>query len=197
MKVKLKRGWAQTYPELTLGNVYRVFEIADESLRIISDAGEPFLFPARAFEVVDPTRPSNWIEERGAEGELYAAPPELREPHYFFEAFFDYDMSVRQKFHLYVRGLCHAERDAIPDPGNRFARVALGAMTRYIEIDEDGAEVRKVEVFADGRITFAGANDSAGTTTLEARNTEDAASVIDRSEFEVVWDQALDADADG
>lgn len=99
-------------------------------------------------------------------------------------------MRVRQKFHSYVRGLCQA--DAIPDPPNRYVRVAFESMTRFVEIDEDGVAVRKVEVFTDGRSTYAWAKGSTGTTTLEARTADDAASAIDRPAFELVWDQALE-----
>jgi hypothetical protein len=77
MKAKLKRGWSRSYPELTVGNVYRVLGIEANNLRIISDAGEPTLFHPNAFEYVDPKQPSDWVEVRGDDGELYAYPPEL------------------------------------------------------------------------------------------------------------------------
>ena len=48
MKVKLKPGWSRTYPELTIGNVYRVLGIEGDDLRIINDAGEPVLYHPRA-----------------------------------------------------------------------------------------------------------------------------------------------------
>lgn len=79
MKVRIKHAWSRTYPELTLGNVYRVIGIEADDLRIISDAGEPILFNAKAFEFVDATHPATWISERGQEGELYASPPDRME----------------------------------------------------------------------------------------------------------------------
>jgi hypothetical protein len=39
VKVRLKRGWSKTYPELTVGNVYRVLGISPEHFRIICDSG--------------------------------------------------------------------------------------------------------------------------------------------------------------
>ena len=74
MKVRLKRGWSKAWPELTLGNVYRVLGISNAYFRLISDAGDPILFNRNAFELVDPVQPSDWISEHGEEGELYAAP---------------------------------------------------------------------------------------------------------------------------
>ena len=50
--------------------------VADE-LRIVDDTGGPYLYAPQAFDVVDPTEPSDWISERGEDGERYAHPAEL------------------------------------------------------------------------------------------------------------------------
>lgn len=209
MKVKLKRGWSKSYPELTAGNVYRVLGIENDSLRIISDAGEPILFHPHAFEYVDPTHPADWVEERGEDGELYAYPPELRDPSSFFERFFDYDMRIRQRLHLYVHGKSHEEAPDLPNPPNSFIRVEWqhdsvdDPITLYSELDEERWEVRKVEVFRDGRIACAEGRGSTGTTTLGdqpvpsideiASNPEFAVTQIVRDEFEEIWNKAMDA----
>ncbi len=210
MRVKLKPGWSHTYPELTVGNVYRALGIENGSLRIISDAGEPILFHPNAFEFVDPAQPAEWISVRGEDGELYAYPPELRDPPCFFEKFFDYDMRVRQKFHLYVHAMCHQQRAAIPDPPNSYIRVAWkherpeDPITLYSELDEERWEVRKVEVFRDGRATSADGKGSTGPTSLGdqpvpsvediAKSAEFEATQISRREFEEIWDKTLDSD---
>ncbi|OUC06290.1 hypothetical protein RY27_21965 [Litorilinea aerophila] len=62
--------------------------IEADDLRLLNDAGQPFLYPADAFDVVDSTEPSDWVTEYGDDGERYAYPPELNEPG-FFEDFFD------------------------------------------------------------------------------------------------------------
>jgi hypothetical protein len=210
MKVKLKRGWSNTYPELTVGNVYRVLGIEADDLRIISDVGEPILFHANAFDFVDSTQPANWIAERGEGGELYAYPPELREPRCFFEEWHDDNMQVRHKFHWYVHNLCHAECAAAPDPPNSYIRVEWthespdDPITLYSELDEERWEVRKVEVFRDGRVTHAWSKGSTGTTQLGDQPTPAVAEIeanpefsvreIGRADFESVWNEALESE---
>ena len=76
----------------------------------------------------------------------------------------------------------------------------------YSELDEDRWEVRKVEVFADGRMTYADGRGATGDTQLGedqvppvdeiAKNAEFAPVVISRAEFETVWSKATDADGD-
>jgi len=212
MKVRLKTGWSKAYPEFTAGNVYRVLGIENDWLRVISDDGEPTLFNPKAFEFVDAAQPPDWISERGDEGELYAYPPELRDPRYFFEKFFDYDMLVRSKFHGYVHQLCHAERALAANPPNTFIRVKWkhsslvleDPITFYSEFDGERWEVRKVEVFADGRLGYANARGTFGFTRLGehpvpalaemGRNPEFDPAEIAAAEFEAIWDKALSAE---
>jgi len=208
MRVRLKRGWSKTYPELSVGNVYRVLGIEADSLRIMSDAGEPILFYPTAFAFDDSALPTQWIAKRGEDGELYAYPPELHEPG-FFEKFFDYDKRARQTLHASVHQLCHDQIAVMPDPPNTYVRVdrrranAEEPISRYSELDDDSWEVRKIEVFRDGRVTYADGKGSTGATKLgsqpaanadAARDSELKATEIQRAEFEVVWNRALDSD---
>lgn len=76
----------------------------------------------------------------------------------------------------------------------------------YSELDEDRWEVRKVEVFADGRMTYADGTGSSGDTRLGefqvppideiAKDRVFAPVVISRAAFETVWKKATDADVD-
>lgn len=210
MKVRLKRGWSKAYPELTLGNVYRVLGVECDDLRLISDAGEPILFNPKAFEFVDPAQPSDWISERGEEGELYAAPRDLNEPRHFFELWHDGDQKVQQRLRHYVYDLARAERALMTDPPNSFIRVdwkhgnAEDPITLFSELDEERWEVRKVEVFADGRIGYANERGSFGMTSLGyhpvpalevlADNPEFEPVEITRAEFDEIFDKALTAE---
>ena len=69
---------------------------------------------------------------------------------------------------------------------------------RYAEISS-GREVRKIEVFRDGRHDYAGTSGSTGTTTLSESLTpadeinqdpQFSATTIPASEFERVWQRA-------
>lgn len=210
MKVRLKRGWSKAWPELTLGNVYRVLEISDAYFRLISDAGDPILFNRNAFELVDPVQPSDWISERGEEGELYAAPRELSTPRHFFELWHDGDQKVQQRLRHYVYDLARGEGALMTDPPNSFIRVdwrhgnAEDPITLFSELDEERWEVRKVEVFADGRIGYANERGSFGMTSLGdqpvpalevlADNPEFEPVEITRAEFDDIFDKALTAE---
>lgn len=209
MKVKIKPGWSDTYPEFTIGNVYRVLGIEGDNLRIINDAGDPVLYHPRAFTYVDPTHPAEWIEERGDEGELYAYPAELREPQYFFEELHDGNAKVRSKLCWYVYEQCRAERDERPPSPNTHLLIkphqqGINEPVTYVELDEERWEVRKVQLFSDGRVISASGKGSTGTTTLadapmpllrDLRLSMKLEVVeIGRAEFEDVWNKALDSD---
>ncbi len=88
MTVKLRRRQSR-YPDLSPGQHYLVIGIEAGDFRILNDAGKPFLYPRRLFNVIDPTEPSDWIHERGDDGEMYAYPPVLNRTG-FFEDFFDH-----------------------------------------------------------------------------------------------------------
>lgn len=210
MKVRLKPGWGKTYATLTVGNVYRVLGVEANDLRIVDDTGGPYLFCPQAFELVDAAQPTSWVSERGSDGELYAYPPELRDPPCFFEELHDGNAQVRQRFGVYVANLCHSEREAEPDPPNSFMRVewrhdgADDPILLYSELDEQRYEVRKVEKYRDGRATYAWGKGSTGSTALGDRPVPAAeviaghpdfeVSAIRYADFEAVWNEALESE---
>ena len=87
MIVKLRRKNLR-YPDLTVGQPYVVIGIEANDLRILNDAGRPYLYPARLFQLVDSREPCDWVTEYGEDEERYAYPPPLNKPG-FFEDFFD------------------------------------------------------------------------------------------------------------
>lgn len=87
MIVKLKKPNAR-YRDLTLGQLYDVIGIEADELRIINNAGRPFLYPPDLFSLVDAREPTDWVTEFGDEGERYSYPPLLNRVG-FFEDFFD------------------------------------------------------------------------------------------------------------
>lgn len=74
----------------------------------------------------------------------------------------------------------------------------------YSELDASSREIRKVEVFADGSLRFAGPGESRGTTWLSpeplppikeiAHDRQFRPSLIDRAEFERIWRAARQED---
>jgi hypothetical protein len=70
----------------------------------------------------------------------------------------------------------------------------------YSELDEESFEVRKVEVYRDGRVGFADSSESTGSTRLGlvpvpslgeiADDPEFRPEEISRAEFEQMWDSA-------
>lgn len=87
MIVKLKRKSAR-YRDLTLGQPYVVIGIEADHLRILNDAGRPFLYPPNLFSLVDASEPVDWVTEFGDDGERYSYPTPLNKSG-FFEDFFD------------------------------------------------------------------------------------------------------------
>jgi hypothetical protein len=87
MIVKLRRR-NMKYRDLTPSQPYAVIGIEANDLRILNDAGRPYLYPQRLFAVVDPREPADWVTELGDDRERYAYPPLLNKPG-FFEDFFD------------------------------------------------------------------------------------------------------------
>jgi hypothetical protein len=76
------------YRDLTPGQPYVVIGIEGNDFRILNDAGRPYLYPPRQFQVLDPREPVDWITGYGADGERYTYPALLNDPG-FFEDFFD------------------------------------------------------------------------------------------------------------
>ena len=87
MIVKLKKKNAR-YRDLTFGQPYVVIGIEAGDLRILNDAGRPFLYPFDLFATVDAQEPGDWVTEFGEDRERYSYPPTLNKP-VFFEDFFD------------------------------------------------------------------------------------------------------------
>jgi hypothetical protein len=87
MIVKLKKKHAR-YQDLTFGQPYVVIGIEGDELRILNDAGCPFLYPPDLFSLVDSQEPVDWVTEFGDDGERYSYPPPLNKSG-FFEDFFD------------------------------------------------------------------------------------------------------------
>ena len=87
MTVKLRRRNVR-YRDLTPGQPYVVIGIEGDELRILNDAGRPYLYPPGVFKVLDAREPQDWVTDRGDDGERYAYPARLNDPG-FFEDFFD------------------------------------------------------------------------------------------------------------
>jgi hypothetical protein len=197
------------YPEFTLGNVYRVLEKDNDYYRILDDAGAPALWPTMAFDVTDARRSPDWVDTRDEEGGIALHAPALADPPHLFEKWFDYDKRARQTLASYVTLRCQREAEALPDPPNTYLRVerhhdrADEPVVLYSELDEARYEVRKIEEYRDGRMTWASLRaGSSGTTRLGEQPTpslralnevgELVATEIDRAVFESVFDQAFD-----
>src|SRR2546430_11155421 len=87
MIVKLNKK-INRYKDLTFWQSYVVIGIEADDLRILNDAGRPFLYPRNLFSVIDAQEPVDWVTEFGDDGERYSYPPTLNKPG-FFEDFFD------------------------------------------------------------------------------------------------------------
>jgi hypothetical protein len=87
MIVKLKKKNSR-YRDLTFGQPYVVIGIEADYLRLLNDAGRPFLYPPGIFAIVDSREPKDWVSEFGEDQERYSYPPPLNKPG-FFEDFFD------------------------------------------------------------------------------------------------------------
>lgn len=96
MLVRLKRKNFR-YPDLTPHHDYVVIGIEAEDFRILNDRGQPYLYPARLFEIIDAREPEDWIKERGKDNEQYAYPLALNRAG-FFEDFFDQKKDVVAAF---------------------------------------------------------------------------------------------------
>ena len=87
MTVTLRRR-STRYRDLTPGQPYVVIGLEGNDLRILNDAGRPYLYSPRPFEVLDSREPEDWVTDYGDDGERYAYPAPLNQPG-FFEDFFD------------------------------------------------------------------------------------------------------------
>ena len=82
---------------LTVGREYEVLGIECDSLRLLTDRGEPVLFDPECFAVTNSVEPAFWVSEVGEEGERCAYPPGWGVPG-FFEAWHDGEPLIRAVF---------------------------------------------------------------------------------------------------
>jgi len=87
MIVKLKKK-STRYRDLTFGQPYLVIGIEADHLRILNDAGRPFLYRPDLFSLINSKKPADWVTEFGDDGEQYSYPSPLNKSG-FFEDFFD------------------------------------------------------------------------------------------------------------
>jgi hypothetical protein len=102
MIVKLKKRNTR-YRDLTFGQPYVVIGIEADELRILNDAGRPFLYRPSLFSLVDQREPTDWVTEFGDDGERYSYPPPLNKSG-FFEDFFDQKAKAVATFWRAVNG---------------------------------------------------------------------------------------------
>ncbi len=87
--------------DLTVGNVYEVIGIEAGDYRIMNDLGQPYLYPAAAFDIVDPAEAADWQSSTGPDDERYAYAPALAKPG-FFEDYFDGDRRAMATLQTYL-----------------------------------------------------------------------------------------------
>jgi hypothetical protein len=211
VKVRFKRGWWRTYGTLTPGNMYRVIATSANQLRLVDDVGEPILFSRLAFDFIDTHTPDDWIGERDS-GELHEMPRELATPRDFFERWHDRDPTIRAALAGYLKRACWQDASELDETANAYLRVrwnhsnSSDPVVLYSELDEQRFEVRKVDVFADGRTSWADGRSESDSTRLGivavpsigeiASDSQFEPSVISRAEFEQIWREATPADFD-
>jgi hypothetical protein len=98
--VGFREEFAEQYRDLTPGNRYRVLGIEADQYRILSDEGRPYLYPPELFDIVDASRPADWVVTV-SDDQTYAYPVELGRPG-FFEAYFDNDPAAIRAFRSYM-----------------------------------------------------------------------------------------------
>lgn len=105
MKVRVRDTVSRAgYPDLTPGNVHHVIGIEADDFRIMSDEGQPYLYPAILFEIVDPDDSPDWMSSVGTGGERYAYPRELNTAG-FFEDYFNGERKPAVALKLYMAKL--------------------------------------------------------------------------------------------
>ncbi len=104
MKVKIRenpRAGKKYLKDFLPNKIYTVIGIEADYYRIISETGEPYVYPPYIFRVVDRRKPDDWMVEYGEEGERYAYPKELGGVG-FFEDYHDGDEKAIRTFWTYV-----------------------------------------------------------------------------------------------
>jgi len=110
MKVKFTRH----LNSLSIGNVYWVIGIERNSYRILSDVGEPYLYPPENFEVIE--KGGEGWNTNFVDGDKYSYPTEFAE--YFFEDYFEtYDPKKRAAIRHYLEKLIREEESSLGKKG--------------------------------------------------------------------------------
>ena len=111
MIVKLRQK-KSNYADLTPGQPYVVIGIEGDELRILNDAGRPYLYSPVLFKVIDAREPSDWVSDHGEEGERYAYPAPLNVPGFFEDFFDDKSKAVRTFWHVVNQRLAIVDKVA-------------------------------------------------------------------------------------
>jgi len=111
MIVKLRRKHPR-YRDLSPNQPYVVIGIEAGDLRILNNAGRPYLYPSRLFVFLDPREPEDWVSERGKDGERYAYPRALNKPGFFEDFFDDKSKAVSTFWRIVNRRLASANQVA-------------------------------------------------------------------------------------
>ena len=106
MKIKKKKNIKltafDTVNHLSEDMVYDVLSIEDNYYRLFDNLGEPVLFPAYAFDIIDNTIDLDWILIRDNDKNIeYYGPSELSD-RYFFEDYFNGDKIYLEKLLTYI-----------------------------------------------------------------------------------------------
>ena len=110
MRVRIKPGALAITSEdsprhcLTEHCEYFVLGVGNEHLRVVSDHGEPILYPKGLFEVLDNEIPPRWQFDEGSEGDYYLDPKRTAMPG-FYENYFwsNGDTEAQLKAHAALR----------------------------------------------------------------------------------------------
>ena len=114
MIVKLKKK-NHGYWDLTFGQPYVVIGIEADDLRVLNDAGRPFLYPRDLFSLVDAQEPIDWLTQFGEDGERYSYPPPLNKVG-FFEDFFEEKRKAVVTFRRVVNRRLAASQRRVASP---------------------------------------------------------------------------------
>jgi len=88
MIIKLKTK-NEDYTDLSEDQPYFVIGIEADDYRILNNAGKPYLYPAKLFDIIDSRYPTDWETKFGDDGEEYSYPEPLNAVG-FFEDFFEH-----------------------------------------------------------------------------------------------------------
>lgn len=107
MIVELKKT-DPNHPQLSTGHRYAVIGIEADDYRILNDWGDPCLYPASLFTVIDDQHPIDWVEEVGDDGERYAYPPAFNRPGFFEDLFERKEDAMKAFWQTINRGMTAA-----------------------------------------------------------------------------------------